>query len=383
MDATALDVKMDELKLDAYIQYGPSEHDANLYYLTSFLAGDPFLFVRAAGQSTIVVSSMERDRAARSATVDQVHTREAYLGDVSIPDRNRAATELIASVLRVKEAKRVGVDPTFPLVLADMLRTSGYELRPLPGAVDRLRAVKSARELGEIETVQRACEQALENAMFVLKRSTAVNQELHFKGSVLTSERLKALLGCSLIERACTASDTIVSSGTDTALPHLSGSGPISPDAPIVFDIFPQSITSKYNADMSRTVVHGQPSQDLVEMYDAVLDAQEVAFSMLNPDVTGAEVHAAVVECFEEQGFKTDFAKGRGFIHSTGHGLGLEVHELPYVGKTGGSLQPGNVITIEPGLYYPNVGGVRLEDVAVITEHGYINITRFEKKLVI
>lgn len=383
MDVAALDAKMDESGLDAYIQYDSSERNANLYYLTKFLAGDPFLFVRSAAESTLVVSGMERQRAARSSSVDRVHTREDYLGDTSTPKKEDAATDLIAAVLHANNAKRAGVDHSFPVVFADTLRNKGYELRPLSGAVESLRSVKSARELGNIEAVQRACEGALRGALSILRHSTIAGDELHFEGTVLTSERLKGSLGCSLIQNGCSASDVILSSGADSALPHLTGSGPIKSDAPIVFDISPQSVESRYNADMSRTVVRGEPSQELVDMYEAVLGAQQAAFNMVKPGVTGAEVHARVVDFFGERGFKTDLEKGYGFIHSTGHGVGLEVHELPYIGKTGGALQPGNVITIEPGLYYPDIGGVRLEDVAVITDRGYTNLTHFEKKLVI
>ncbi len=383
MDVTALDVTIHESELDAYIEYDSSVHNANLFYLTSFLAEDPFLLIRSDAQSTLVVSSMERERAARTSSADLVHIREAYLGDTSISNREQAAAELIASVLLVNKAQRVGVDPTFPIVLADMLRSKGYELQPVAGTVENLRAVKSVRELWEIETVQRACERALRSALSIIRRSTAVGDELHYQGAVLTSERLKGILGCTLIEQKCTASDTIVSSGPDSALPHLSGSGPIRPDVPIVFDISPRSVHSRYYADMSRTVVCGKPSRELVDMYDAVKDAQGVAFGMLKPGVTGAAVHAAVVDIFGQRGFKTDLKKGCGFIHSTGHGVGLEVHEQPSIGKTGGALRVGNVITIEPGLYYPDIGGVRLEDIAVITKRGYTNLTHFEKKLVI
>ncbi|MGZ4913452.1 MAG: M24 family metallopeptidase [Halobacteriota archaeon] len=383
MDVKALDAVINDSGLDAYIEYDSSVQNANLYYLTSFLAEDPFLLMRADTQSTLVVSSMERERAARTSSVDRVHTREAYLGNRSIPNREQAATELIASVLRANDAHRVAVAHSFPVVLADMVRSKGYELQPISGTVESLREVKSPQELKVIEAVQRACERALEGALAIIKQSTIIGSEAHFKGAVVTSERLKTTLGCTLIEQGCTASDTIVSSGADSALPHLPGSGPIRPDAPIVFDISPQSVQSRYYADMSRTVVRGEPSPELVDMYDTVKDAQDVAFDMLKPGVTGAEVHGAVVEFFEQQGFKTDLKKGCGFTHSTGHGVGLEIHELPSIGKTGGVLRPGNVITIEPGLYYPDIGGVRLEDIAVITKRGYTNLTRFEKKLVI
>jgi Xaa-Pro aminopeptidase len=118
-------------------------------------------------------------------------------------------------------------------------------------------------------------------------------------------------------------------------------------------------------------------------MYSAVKEAQTIALKMLRPGISGAEVHLAVMDYFEERGFRTDVNNGQGFIHSTGHGLGLEVHELPFLNKRGGLLEKGNVVTIEPGLYYPNMGGVRLEDVAVITHNGNRNITQFPKEFVI
>ncbi len=383
MDAAALDAKMNETEVEAYVQYDASEHNANLYYLTSFLAGDPFLFVRANAQSTLVVSSMERDRAVRSSRIDRVRSPQDYLDETALSRRDQAVPDLIDAVLRDSGARHIGVDPAFPITLTDRVRAKGYELQALSGAVERLREVKSVRERREIEAVQRACERALRNALAILRHSTVIGDQLCAEGVVVTSEQLKASIGCSLIQDGCTASDVIVAGGVDSALPHLQGSGPLGPDAPIVFDISPQSVTSRYNADMSRTVVRGEPSHELLDMYDTVLGAQDVAFGLLKPGITGAEVHGAVSKFFEQSGFATDLNKGRGFIHSTGHGLGLEVHERPYVGKTGGILEPGNVITIEPGLYYPEVGGVRLEDVAVITKHGYRNITRCKKQLVI
>jgi Xaa-Pro aminopeptidase len=118
-------------------------------------------------------------------------------------------------------------------------------------------------------------------------------------------------------------------------------------------------------------------------MFTAVQEAQELAVQRIQPGISGAEVHLAVADHFEESGFHTDLEKGIGFIHSTGHGLGLEVHELPYLSKRGGILEKGNVVTVEPGLYYPNIGGVRIEDAVVITHNGNRSITQSKKELVI
>jgi Xaa-Pro aminopeptidase len=166
-------------------------------------------------------------------------------------------------------------------------------------------------------------------------------------------------------------------------LPHLTGSGLVTANSAIVFDIFPQSVTSRYHADLSRTVLRGDASSELSEMYAAVQEAQNLAFELLRPGISGAEVHFAVTDYFEQSGFHTDLESGQGFIHSVGHGLGLDVHELPFLSKRGGLLKKGSVVTIEPGLYYSGIGGVRLEDTAVITHNGNRTITRFPKEFVI
>ncbi|MGZ7133430.1 MAG: M24 family metallopeptidase, partial [Halobacteriota archaeon] len=350
---------------------------------TDFLAEDPFLFLRTDGQSLLVVSSMERARAIRSSTADHVRSREEFQRDSHELEGDRATVDLFVSVLREYHIKHLGVDAAFPIVLADALRSDGYELHPLSGSIERLRSIKTARELGRMTTVQRASEKAFASALATLRRSKIIGDTLRYDGQALTSEQLKAIIGCSLINDGCTSKDVIVSSGYDSALPHLTGSGPIKAHSAIVFDIFPQSIESRYYADMSRTVLRGNAPCELAEMFAAVQEAQELAVQRIRPGISGAEVHLAVADHFEESGFHTDLEKGSGFIHATGHGLGLEVHELPFLSKRGGILEKGNVVTVEPGLYYPSIGGVRLEDAVVITHNGNRNITKVKKEFVI
>ena len=378
-----LDRRIAELQLDGYAQYAASSKDANLYYLTSFLAEDPFLFLRNGEQSVLVTSSMEKARALKSSGVDRVLVREDFLKDSFETEVDRAVPNMIASVLRECDIKRLGVNADFPVSLADELRRTGYEITPLSGSIEHSRSIKTTRELKHMAHVQRASEKALAAAVTILTHSRVSGDALRYKGHVLTSEQLKSAIGQSLINDACAPLDVIASSGEDSALPHLTGSGPVKANSSIVFDVFPQSTTSRYHADMSRTVLRGAPPSALFDMYSAVKEAQNIALKMLRPEISGAEVHLAVVDYFEERGFQTDVNNGRGFIHSTGHGLGLEVHELPFLNKRGGLLEKGNVVTIEPGLYYPNMGGVRLEDVAVITHNGNRNITQFPKEFVI
>jgi Xaa-Pro aminopeptidase len=383
MNIRTLDRKITELQLDGYVLYAASSQDANLYYLTDFLAEDPFLFLRTDGQSLLVVSSMERARAIRSSTADQVRSREEFQRDSHELEGDRATVDLFVSVLKEYHVKHLGVDAAFPIILADALRSDGYELHPISGSIERLRSIKTARELGHMTTVQRASEKAFASALATLRRSEIIGDTLRYEGQVLTSERLKAIIGCSLINDGCTSKDVIASSGYDSALPHLTGSGAIKAHSAIVLDIFPQSIESRYHADMSRTVLRGDAPRELAEMFTAVQEAQELAIQRIRPGISGAEVHLAVADHFEESGFHTDLEKGSGFIHTTGHGLGLEVHELPFLSKRGGVLGKGNVVTVEPGLYYPSIGGVRLEDAVVITHNGNRNITKVKKEFVI
>ncbi|MGZ4892765.1 MAG: M24 family metallopeptidase [Halobacteriota archaeon] len=378
-----LDRRIAELQLDGYAQYASSSKDANLYYLTSFLAEDPFLFLRKNGQSILVTSGMEKARALKTSGVDRVVAREDFMKESFETAVDHATPNMIASVLREYEIKRLGVNADFPLSLADELRRTGYEIIPLSGSIEYSRSIKTNGELKHMARVQRSSEKALTAAITILAHSRISGDALRHKGQVLTSEQLKSAIGQSLINDACAPQNIIASSGKDSALPHLTGSGPIKADSSIVFDVFPQSTTSRYYADMSRTVLRGAAPPELLDMYSAVKEAQSIALKMLRPGISGAEVHLAVVDYFEENGFRTDIDHGRGFIHSTGHGLGLEVHELPFLNKRGGLLEKGNVVTVEPGLYYPNVGGVRLEDVAVITHNGNKNITQFPKEFVI
>ncbi len=337
MQTETLDRKIAELQLDGYAQYAASSQNANLYYLTNFLAEDPFLFLRSGEQSLLVVSSMEKARAVRFSIANRVHSREDFQRDPCETEGDRATPNMIASVLKECEIKRLGVNADFPIGLADELRRAGYEVEPISGPIESLRSIKTARELKLTAQVQRASEKALASALTILANSKVSGDALRYEGQVLTSERLKSTIGCSLIKDACTSKDIIASSGDDSALPHLTGSGPVKANSAIVFDVFPQSIASRYHADMSRTVLRGDAPPELSDMYSAVQEAQNLALEMLRPGISGAEVHLTVADHFEQSGFQTDLDKGQGFIHSTGHGLGLEVHELPFLSKRGGS----------------------------------------------
>jgi Xaa-Pro aminopeptidase len=236
---------------------------------------------------------------------------------------------------------------------------------------------KSAAEIVAIESAQRATETAMADVIEYLRTSVAP-----------TSEEAHAIIDRVLLEHDCDSPEGhIVAGGAQAVEPHERGHGRINHGEAIVIDIFPRSKTSGYFADMTRTVCIGEPSEELQKMYDTVLGAQELAISMLAPSVACKSVQVAVEKYFVEKGYETsgkgkEFSFAEGFVHSIGHGVGREVHEPPYFSKKRDDvLMVGDVVTVEPGLYYKNIGGVRIEDLLVITEDGHRNLTNFSKNL--
>jgi Xaa-Pro aminopeptidase len=200
----------------------------------------------------------------------------------------------------------------------------------------------------------------------------------------LTSEKLRAVIDTAILRAGGLASHTIVAGGIQGCDPHEAGYGPLRAHEPIILDIFPRSQKTGYFGDITRTVVRGHASEAVRRLYDTVLQGQKLAFQKMRSGMPTAQVHGAVQEFFERTGYRTGKRRGRmeGFFHGTGHGLGLEIHEAPRVGpNSAGELQAGHVVTVEPGLYYPELGGVRLEDVALVTRTRPRNLTRFEKVL--
>ena len=210
------------------------------------------------------------------------------------------------------------------------------------------------------------------------------NRRLMYHSVPLTAEKLRAIIDTAIIQAGGLASRTVVAGGPQSCDPHEIGHGVLRAHEPIVLDVFPRSQKTGYFGDITRTVVKGRASEAVRKLFYTVQRAQELAFEHLHHQTPGCEVHAKVQAFFQQEGYKTGKIQGRmqGFFHGTGHGLGLEVHESPRVSANStDTLLAGNVVTVEPGLYYTGLGGVRLEDVALITTNGPRNLTKFEKGL--
>jgi Xaa-Pro aminopeptidase len=372
---------------------GAPEHDANAYHLSGFLAPDAVICLRVAGKRYLAVSSLEYGRAAKSATVDKLLSHEE-LGISSLARElksgARAYGAAVANLIDELGASNspVVVPADFGVVYADELRARGITLTPDGKLFDSLRRAKSEEEVSNIEKTQDAVEAACALAADILEESEVREDKvLNWRGETLTSELLRAEIDVELLRRDCAANGTIVAGGPQAADPHERGHGPLKAGESIIVDIFPVDLSTRYHSDMTRTFVKGEPNEGLQEMYDAVLESQKTAFSMIRAGVNGRDIHRKVAEVLHEAGYKTnvhDQEEGKplteGFFHGTGHGVGLEVHEAPRVSLADEELIPGDVISVEPGVYDPNVGGVRIEDLVVVTKEGCRNLTTFPKE---
>jgi len=362
---------------DAYVVYASSA-EPDMRYLTGFTTSDPFVYLKKHGErGVIIVAQMEYARAIREAKTAVITRTAAGLPEILKQERNLwDATALMITGLA---DGKILVPPKFPVRLARSLEKK-FRVRIDETGLSDLRAIKTRTEIRHIRHVQQCAEQAVDRAITMIRKSRVKKGILFLKGKTLTSEGVRSEMHRLLIDLGCRTTDTIVSCGKDTAIPHVVGSGPLHADEPIIIDLFPQDERSGYYSDMTRTVVKGEASPEIVEMYSAVTDAHDLAVSLIRAGKTGAEIHQSVIDLFSGRGYESGT---RGFIHNLGHGVGLEIHEAPSLGPAGGLLSQGNVITVEPGLYYPNAGGVRLEDIGAVAKRGFKLFTKYPKELVL
>lgn len=361
-----------------------SETDSNLYYATRFLAPDAFVYLRDRGQSIMLMSDLEMDRAKAQAKVDTVLSYTTYeeRAKAAISERPRTV-HVIHELLRERSIKAFDVPANFPIEYADLFRGMGYAIEVRPDPLFPERVLKASYEVEAISAAQRAVEEAVAAAMQTLRAADVRKGLLYVDGEVLTSERIKQIINVKLMERDCVAQHTIVACGLDACDPHNEGSGPLLANQAIIFDVFPRSSGSRYFADMSRTVVKGRATDGMKRLYDTVLDAQEWGAAEVKAGVNGRAIHEGICERFKSKGYETGLKDGRmqGFFHGTGHGVGIDIHEAPRVSRVDHLLQAGEVVTIEPGLYYPSIGAARIEDMVLVTADGGVNLTRFPKDL--
>lgn len=361
------------------------ERDADLYWRTGFRAPDPLIYIETGDTKTLVVSDLELGRAKETARVGAV---------AMAPYRERLretmpGIPILADILHayLEDHHATAAPLLMPGSTAarqvDRLRELGHAVTLAETPFWPERRHKTEWEIMQMAEAMRQTERVLDMARRMIRGADVRDGILYVEGEMLTSERVRGFIQVELLKAGYGGDPPIVSCGDQATLPHEIGHGPLRAGETVILDVFPISQTTHYGADTTRTVVHGTPSPQVVKMHRAVADAVTAVLANMKAGVDGKDLHQRVLDIFESRGFTTETVDGRpqGFIHGTGHGLGLDIHEVPRISKESQILEPGDVVTVEPGLYYPGIGGVRIEDVAVVTEHGCRNLCSLDWNL--
>jgi Xaa-Pro aminopeptidase len=356
--------------------YAASDGNADMLYLSGVFVPDPFLAIMTDKQTYAVVSQLEYGRVARRSRFDEgMHLeeiREKAAENLRMELRDVGPGELMVYFAQRFAVKKIEVPADFPAALYAKLYEAGYHLKIIEGTFFPQRARKSDAEARAIRRGNAASAAGIRAAEAVLRAARIDGKRLFYEGRVLTSERLRTIIDQACLARGATAASTIVAGGRQACDPHEAGHGPLRPNELMIVDVFPRMQKTGYHGDMTRTFLKGRASAAQRKLVATVQAAQQAALAAIKAGIKGSTVHAAAEKVFGGEGYQTERRGGGfvGFIHSTGHGLGLDVHESPRVAKSAGKLKAGNVITIEPGLYYPGIGGCRIEDVVRVTKGG-------------
>ena len=357
--------------------YAASDTSADALYLSGVFVPDPFLAIITNKKTYAVVNQLEYSRVSKQSKFDEVMLLETI--------RKKAAEKLQISVSKVGtgelmiyfvkhfSAKKIEVPADFPSVYYAILLEAGYRIRIVEGAFFPKRLKKTDAEALMIKQGNAASAAGIRAVETVLREATIDGNRIIYQGSSLTSERLRSIADQACLKKGAIATHTIVAGGLQACDPHETGRGVIRPNELIIVDVFPRVQKTGYHGDMTRTFLKGRATPAQRALVKAVLASQHAAMVTVRAGIKGDTVHAAAESVFEKKGFVSSRRNNSfvGFVHSTGHGLGLEVHEAPRVSKGAPKLEAGHVITIEPGLYYPEIGACRIEDVIRVTEDGY------------
>jgi Xaa-Pro aminopeptidase len=372
--------------VSAVLIHADSVRSADMRHAVPVAVPDPFLCVERDGTRAAVVTAFEIPRiAAVDPGIETIALEELGADELFAAGATAAEAQL---EICTRACRRLGVasavvPPRFPLELAEHLRANGIDVEPDRELFAQRRRRKSAAQVAGLRRAQRACEAALDAARALLRAADATGDVLVLDGEPLTCERLKLEVERAFSEHGVAAEDFIVSHGAQTAVGHETGSGPIAPREPVVFDLFPRDRATGIYSDMTRTYVVGEPPEELRAWHALALEALQRATAAVRPGVNGRELMRLVCDLFAAHGHATPLTKPAGevlesgFVHGLGHGVGLDVHEEPALSRSGDDLVAGDAITLEPGLYRAGFGGVRLEDVLLVTADGAETVTEY------
>ncbi len=358
---------------------GSCQSNADMFYFTGVPVPDPFYAFTLKGKKCALASALEIGRLREGNKLDEVFDLSA-MSEKFGKGKRMDDTSILLAILKKSRVRAVLVSRDFPAFELDKIRSSGIDVEVSSSPIFPERARKSQFELREISKANSIAAQAYSRVVEILRESKISGRKLLWNGKILTSQLLRFEIEKIALFNEADALYTIAASGNQACNPHEVGTGGIVPNSLIVVDIFPRLRATGYFGDMTRTFLKGEPSSAQERLVNTVLKAQKLALSKIKNGVNGADVHFTVEDFFEDNGYFTDSKNGqwRGFFHSTGHGLGLDIHE------TGVSISPrkcilktGNVVTVEPGLYYRGVGGCRIEDTVVVENNSVRKLSKF------
>jgi len=366
--------------------YDKPENCPDILYATDFAAPDAFIFFETRGKKYMVMSDLEFNRATKTAKVDRVLSLSKYAAKTAkkLGVKPPNSIQILQTIFKEYKITQLEVPPLMSCALVDALRDVKLKVKAGQSPFYPQRLIKNAGERKKIEAAQKIVFKAMGKAEETLRASKVKGGVLHFDGKVLTSEKLREIINIELLRNNFIVPEgTIVACGRDAMDPHNAGKGPIRPHESIVIDIFPKSMDTFFWGDATRTFCVGKAPEKLVKLYDTVKRGQEFAIKTASDGVLCRTIHDGIIKIFEEAGFKTGEINGsmQGFIHSTGHGIGLEIHEAPRIASNEQVLKAGMITSIEPGLYYKGLGGVRIEDLIHVTKNGCEIIAGYHKRL--
>jgi Xaa-Pro aminopeptidase len=363
-----------------------------LYHAIRFLVGDPAALIEIEGASparTLILREIEVDRARKHARADAVFGYSDFAPASGLSgDRETASAQGVVEFLHRNKVTRVVTDRSLPFIYAHHIQQAGIALEYDPDKGVLSRRAKDEQEIAHLAEAQRATEEVMERACRVVARAPADGRGvLQFDGEPLTADRLRAMVDVWLLQLGYANPNAIVACGREGGDCHNYGAGALRTSEPVIIDIFPQNKTTLYNGDCTRTVVHGDIPGDIARMHAAVVEAKAAAIAATRAGVTGEDVHAATTRVITSRGYHMGLPPSgapdthTAMTHGTGHGIGLDVHEPPLLDTRGPALITGDALTIEPGLYSLARGGVRVEDMVIVTDSGCRNLNSLPEGL--
>lgn len=370
---------------------GIAANNATLFHRIRFVVGDSAVIIDFAdGASLLIIRDIEMDRARQAGSADRVCCSADFEPEGGLSgDRDTALAQATAECLRRAGETSITVDRTLPYLYAHFIQQAGIAIEYSEDFGVKERRVKGPDEIEHLRHAQKVTGEAMTFACRTIANATPDQDGiLHHDGEVLTSERVRAMITAFLIERNFSNSHgSIVATAPHVADCHHYGTGPLKANLPVVVDIFPMDNATRYNGDMTRTVVCGEPAEEVKKMHAAVCEAKAAGCAALKAGTSGEAVHRATIAVLEKHGFtivRGDVAHDHAvptMPHGTGHGIGLEVHEPILLDHGGGDILETEVFTVEPGLYSSVLGGIRVEDMVLVTGTGHEVLSPVQESL--